>query len=156
MASTNVQYISYYTDGSAARKVERKPVYKQAVAPKPVARPRRRVVVKVDPVAVVGIVMAVVVLVSLISGFAQYNTWANKNAQLGQYIQSLQQEQEVLQQEYKAGYDLEQIREIANALGMVPIDTAQTITVDVQLPEMDKSQLSFWDNITIFLAGLFA
>ncbi len=149
-------YISYYSNDSTARRVERKPVTKAMAAPKPVTRPAKRVVVRVDPVAVAGIVLALVMLVSLISAGSQYHSWTEKNAQLSHYVATLQQEQEALQQEYKAGYDLEQIREIATAIGMVPAEDAQRITVDVHIPGADQEQVSFWESITIFLAGLFA
>ncbi len=154
--SSYIQYTSYYTNGSAAKNVERKPAAKVSAAPKPVARPAKRVVVRVDPVAVVGIVLAVVMLISLISACSQYHSWTKKNAQMSHYIATLQQEQAALQQEYEAGYDLEQIQEIATAIGMVPAEDAQRITVDVQIPSAGQVQVSLWERITIFLAGLFA
>ncbi len=154
--STDIRYISFYTDGSAAKKVERKPVYKPVAAPKPVVGSKKRILVRVDPVAVAGIVLAVVMFFSLISAFNQYNVWARKNAQMGQYILTLQQEQVQLRKTYEEGYDLAQIQQIAEAIGMVPIEQAQHITVDVHLPEVEQGKSSLWEEITIFLAGLFA
>ncbi len=154
--SSDIRYISYYTDGSAAKKVAQKPVTRAAAAPKPVARPAKRMVLPVDPVAVVGIAFASVMMVCLIVACIQHHNWVEKNARMGQYILSLQQEQEALLQEYEAGYDLEQIREIATAIGMVPAEDAQRVTVDVQIPGAHQAQISFWERVTIFLAGLFA
>ncbi len=153
---TSIQYISFYTDGSAAKKVEPKPVRKTvAAAPKPVVRQKKRPVIKVDPVAVAGIVFAFIMLITMASSLAEYRSCVEKNAQMSQYILSLQQENAQLQETYENGYDLDQIREIATAIGMVPVDQAQKITVEVHIPEAEQ-QMSFWQSMAIFLAGLFA
>ncbi len=152
---TEIQYISYYVDGSAARQFQPKPV-KKTVAPKPKARKAVCRVLRVDPVAVVGTVVAVVMFIAMISSFVQYQQWQENNEQMSNYILSLQQEQVSLQKQYEEGYDLEQVRQIALALGMVPADAAEHISIDVQLPQPVQTQQTFWDKVTIFLAGLFA
>ena len=58
-----IQYVSFYTAGSEARKVDWQPVKKQVNLPQP--RRAKRKVVYVDPVANIGIVVAVVMLLGL-------------------------------------------------------------------------------------------
>ena len=52
--------------------------------------------------------------------------------------------------------DLEDIRDIAGALGMIPAQDAPQIEIDVPQPQQEQTQLSFWESIATFLAGLFA
>ncbi len=151
---TEVQYITY-VDGSAARQFQPKPI-KKVAAPKPKARKAKCRVLRVDPVAVVGIVVAAVMFIAMVSSFAQYQQWQEKNEQMSSFILAQQQELADNTRKYKEGYDLEQVRQIAMALGMVPAQEAERITVDVQLPEPVENEQTFWDEVITFLAGLFA
>ena len=55
----DVQYIRFYTDGSAARKVEvAGPVRNSALPQKP--RKKKKIVLYVDPLAILGIFTAVI------------------------------------------------------------------------------------------------
>ncbi len=151
----DIQYVSFYMDGTAAKKLDRQPTHKVA-APKPKHRKLKRRVVKVDPVALLGIVIAVVMLISMASGLAEYRSCMEKQAQMSSYIEALQQENVQLQQTYEAGYDLENVRQIASAIGMVPVEEAEHISIEVYVPQQPEKELSFWEEATIFLAGLFA
>ncbi len=151
----DIQYVSFYMDGTAAKKLERKPQPK-VQAPKPRYRKAKRKVVALEPVALLGILVAVVMLVSMISGVTEYQQCIQKQQQMQQYIERLQQENLQLQETYEAGYDLENIREIALAVGMVPAESVENITIDVQVPEQEEREMSFWEAATTFLAGLFA
>ncbi len=151
----DIQYVSFYVDGTAARKLDRAATRK-VKAPKPKQRKVKRRVIKVDPVALIGLVAAVVMLISMGTGIARYRSCMDAQQQMGQYIEALQQENAQLQKTYDEGYDLEQVRSIASAIGMVPVEQAEHIVIDVQVPQQEQRQLSFWEEATIFLAGLFA
>ncbi len=151
----DIQYISYYMDGTAAKKMEQQ-VMRKVQAPKPKSRKVRRRVVKVDPVALASILLAVVMFACLTVGFSYYQGCLDKNAQMGQYIEALQQENVQLQKTYDEGYDLEEIRQIAQAIGMVPRDCVENIRIDVQVPITQEQEMSFWEAATTFLASLFA
>ncbi len=151
----DIQYVSFYMDGTAAKKLERK-TQPKAQAPKPRYRKAKRKVVALEPVALLGILVAVVMLVSMISGVTEYQQCLRQQQQMQQYIERLQQENLQLQETYEAGYDLENIREIALAVGMVPVESVENITIDVQVPQQEEREMSFWEAATTFLAGLFA
>lgn len=152
---TDIQYVQFYTDGSAARKLEHKQQTKHAAAPK-YRRVKPRVKV-VDPVAIFGAVTVVCLLVCMLVGFVQYKTMEKRTAQMNQYIEQLQQENMQLQQTYENGYDLDEIRDIAEALGMIPAGDAPHIEMDVQIPQEEVTQeMTLWESFTTFLAGLFA
>ncbi len=152
---TDIQYVQFYTDGSAARKLEKKQQTKHAAAPR-YRRAKRKVVV-VDPVAIFGGILAACMLVCLLVGAWQYKTVQTETQQMSQYIDQLQQENQQLQQTYEAGYDLDEIREIAEALGMIPAGEATQIEIQVQIPQEETvEEMTLWESFTTFLAGLFA
>ena len=70
------------------------------------------------------------------------------------YLAELEEENQQLRQTYREGYDLDQIREEALEMGMIPASRAETVTIHVETPEEPaaESTSSFWS----FLAALFA
>lgn len=131
MARINrVQYVNLYTVGSAAYKYEPEPQpRKQATLPK--MRRKKRIVIHVDPVATLGAVLAVVLLVMMFASLAQLSVARKQEAQMASYLEWLQQENSRLQEEFEAGYDLEEIQQIAEGMGMVPEEAAQHQQVQV-------------------------
>lgn len=150
---TDIQYVQFYVDGSAARKLEKQQT-KHAATPR--SRKVKRKVVVLDPIAIVGAVAALCMLVFLLVGIVQYRTTQEQNRQMSQYIQQLEQENAQLQQIYEDGYDLDQIRDIADALGMIPSADATQVEIQVQIPQEETETMSLWESFTTFLAGLFA
>lgn len=153
----DILYLNLYDfDGNAARKVQRQPVKKATASPKAQPRRAKRKVIAVDPVAICGIVVAVVMMVMMLSAYAQFNACQDRNRQMEDYLSSLQLENAQHQQSYEGQIDLEYVEEVADALGMVPAGDASQIQIEVQLPEAPVQQLNLWQSITTFLSGLFA
>ena len=148
----DVQYISAYTDGSAARKLELPQVHK--TVRKRTTKRSKRIVLHVDPVAIMGILAAGVMMILLAVGMFRLIDARNDMTQMDGYVHTLRQENVALQQEYESGYDIEHVRQTALALGMVPMDQVQRIPIQVQVPQQEAP--SKWDQFCIFLAGLFA
>lgn len=153
----DIQYVPFcYVDGTAARKVQHQPAKKASATPAPKRRQAKRKVIAVDPVAIGGIVVAVVMLVMLLAGFAEYTAMQEKNLQMQNYLTSLQLENAQLQQNFESNIDMEYVQDVADALGMVPAGEANQIQIQVQLPVHETQQLTLWETFTTFLAGLFA
>ena len=153
----DIQYVPFcYVDGTAARKVQHQPAKKVSATPAPKRRQAKRKVIAVDPVAIGGIVVAVVMLVMLLAGFAEYTAMQEKNLQMQNYLTSLQLENAQLQQNFESNIDMEYVQDVADALGMVPAGEANQIQIQVQLPAHETQQLTLWETFTTFLAGLFA
>ena len=153
----DIQYVPFcYVDGTAARKVQHQPAKKAYATPAPKRRQAKRKVIAVDPVAIGGIVVAVVMLVMLLAGFAEYTAMQEKNLQMQNYLTSLQLENAQLQQNFESNIDMEYVQDVADALGMVPAGEANQIQIQVQLPAHETQQLTLWETFTTFLAGLFA
>ena len=94
-------------------------------------------------------VLAVMVVgaLQLRSDWAQYEQMSN-------YVSRLNQNNAKLERTYRDGYDLEDIRDKALALGMVPVEEvpSRTITVTRSQP---KPERTLWDDIVWFFGGLF-
>ena len=153
----DIQYVPFcYVDGSTARKVQRQPQKKASATPVQKQRRAKRKVIAVDPVAACGVLVAMVMLVMMLAGFVQYNVCREQTRLMQDYVTSLQLENAQLQQNYDDGIDLDYVEEVADALGMVPMENAQQIHIDVQLPQQSDGEMTLWESITTFLAGLFA
>lgn len=153
----DIQYVPFcYVDGSAARKIQPQPVKKATVAPASKHRRAKRKVVYVDPVAIGGIVVAVVMLVMMLVGFAQYTVATERNRLMEDHLTSLQLQNVQLQQDLQSNIDLDYVQDVADTIGMVPAQNAQQVQISVQPPQEEPVQMSLWESITTFLAGLFA
>ncbi len=155
MARENpIQYVNFYTAGSAAYKFEPTPLPKKK-ATLPRMRRKKRILVHVDPMVVMGMAVAVVLLVMMVGSIVTLTGIRAQEAEMAAYVEKLQQENVQLQAEYKAGYDLDEIREIAEAMGMVSAGEAERVTVSVTAPAV-REEVTLWEKIGTFLAGLFA
>ncbi len=155
MARVNqVQYVNFYTAGSAAYKYQPTPLpKKKATLPK--MRRKKRIVIHVDPIAALCACAAVVLLVMMVSSLVQFSAVQKQENQMAAYVQQLQQENEALDAQYRAGYDLDEIRDIALGMGMVPAENAEYVQVELNVPPMEEEPTA-WENFCTFLAGLFA
>lgn len=151
---SDIRYIQFYTDGNAARQME-----VPAPLPKIKSRPRparRRVVtVDINPVAILGTAVVAVMLIMMVVGLVRVTAARNQLDKLEGYVQQLEEENASLQTRYEEGYDLEQIEEMALALGMVPQD--QVTNIYLQVPEVtQESAPTLWASFLAFVRGLLA
>ena len=152
--NTEVRYIQYYTAGSAAPKLEPpKPRTRRTTLPKP--RPQQTYTIRLDPLALGGILISAIMLVLMVVGCVQLNHARQELAVMQKYVQTLREENTTLSDTYKQGYDLELVEDAAIGLGMIPVDQARHITISVEEPPMEQS-ITLWQRITGFMEGLFA
>ena len=151
-----IRYINYYTSGTAARKVEPQPErQKKPRLPKPRSAAGRELVLRVDPVANAGILVAAVLIVLMAVGVTHLYEQQEQVRIAQQYLEQLKAENQQLQQTYANGYDLEEIEKYAVAMGMVPKDTLSQGTIHVVLPK-PQEQPSAWEEFWSFVKGMFA
>ena len=153
MTQMKVQYIRYSTDGSAARQPLPAFAPWQAKAALKIFT-QKRIRVYVDPVAILGIVVAVCMLVMMAVGMFRLQAVRQEAVQMQEYVSQLAAENKALENEYENGYDLQTVEQTARALGMVPSDSVRQISVTVT--ETQTVQMNFFQKIGNFLAGLFA
>lgn len=149
----DIQYIQFYTAGSAAQKIA--PVVPLKTLRMPKVRKHKKITLFIDPVATAAIAMCAVVLIMMFVGLGQLNTIRQKNAVMAAHVQTLQSEKAALEAAYEAGYDLEEVERTALASGMIPKDQAQRIAITVPSVEQEATT-GPWEQFCTFLAGLFA
>jgi hypothetical protein len=67
----------------------------------------------------------------------------------------LQNQNITLERDFRGGYDPEDIREKALAIGMVSIDQVEVIKITEYVP-VEEVESTLWEEISWFLKGLFA
>ena len=130
----NIQYVHFYTDGSAARKLDPVTPFKKNTLRMPAQKKHKRKAIYVDPVAVLGICVAICMIVMMSVGLTQLSTAKAEQRAMASYVQYLEQQNQVLTQEYAQSYDIEQVRTTAQALGMVPVEQIENKTVNMAEP----------------------
>ena len=150
----DIQYVRYYTDGSAARQLEvYSPRKNKTAAPRP--RKSKGYVIYVDPLAVGGILLSLTLLVAMLVSSVQLTMARQQLSDTKAYVTTLTQGNEQLQKTYDEGYDLEEVEKSALALGMIPVSEAPTITIRVEKEEVAEEP-TFLERISMKLQELFA
>ena len=149
----DIRYIDFSTEGNAARKFA--PVPQKRVQ-LPEAKRRTRCVLTIDPLAVVGVALAVCMLVLMGVGMFRLQAAKDRNVQMAQYVDSLTEKNTALREEFNEVCDLDEIRRLAMALGMIPKLEAPQTGISMYIPEETVDTPTLWEQIGTFLAGLFA
>ena len=151
-----IQYIGqFYVHGSEAKKLARKNEQKQARTELPSQRIERVHKIHVDPLAIASLCLAAVLLVTMVLGALSLQTAWQELETAQQYVYELKNQNLLLESEYHASYNLEEIRSAALALGMIPRAEAQTMPLRVTVPQPEPER-TFVDELVWFLEGLFA
>lgn len=151
-----IQYVGqFYVHGSEARQLQLQQEQRQAKTKLPLARIQQIEKIYVDPVALVGIAVAVVMLVTMIIGAVQIKRDWDQYEQVSSYVSELKRENARMSHAYRASYDLEDIRIKAEAMGLVPKSELQTTAVVVTVP-VSQPEPTRMEEIQFFLEGLFA
>ena len=150
----DIQYVQFYTSGSAAKRVA--PAISVHTGALPQIKKRKVRRIYVDPVAILGTAVALCMLVMMLVGLSSLRAEQEKTVAMVEYVEQLRQENEALHAQYAAECDLEKIEETALALGMIPREEASHIAIQVSVPEVQEEPASLWQKIGTFLTGLFA
>ena len=150
--NTQIQYIRFYTDGSAAKKIAPVTPFKTARLPK--VNRQKKLVLRIDPVAVTGIIVAIAMMIMMAVGLSQFVSAREQVQMMEQHLETLHNENEVLRNTYDA-IDLTAIEQTALALGMVPENQVQHITLKVPQEQIVEEPTQ-WETFVTFLTGLFA
>ena len=151
-----IQYVGqFYVHGSEARQLQLQEQKRQAKTKLPIARIQKIEKIYVDPVALAGIAVAVVMLVTMVLGAIQLKRDWDQYEQVSSYVSELKRENARKNHAYRLSYDLADIESKALAMGLVPRSELQTMTVNVTVPEKEP-ELTRMEEIRFFLEGLFA
>lgn len=131
----DIQYVRCYTDGSSARVL--KPIFAAPKTKLPKLRKKRDLVIRLDPLAYVGVLVSLCMLVLMVVSCVQLANIQKQADRMDDYVDVLKEENARLADTYEKGYDLEDIRAKAEAMGMVPIEQVRRITVSVTPPAQE-------------------
>ena len=148
----DVRYVQLYTDGTAAKKMQQ--VSQSAKVVKHTPKKQKKIVICIDPLAIAGIFVAGLMLILMLVGVSRLHTARQAAVQMDAYVQILQAQNEELEKTYSEKVDLDKVREMALAIGMVPKEQVKTSTITIDLPHTEEQTV--WTRIGTFLAGLFA
>ena len=110
-----IQYVGqFYIHGSEARQLELQEKKKHAKSKLPLERLRKVEVIYLDPVAIFGIVTALVLLAVMTVGVLQIRDDWKDYQTMSNYVSRLNSENAELKADYRSQYDLEDIRVKAN------------------------------------------
>ena len=150
----DVQYIRFQTDGNAARKIEVAAPIKTIRLPR-VKQKRKRITLRIDPLALTAIVMTVVMAVLMVVGVQRLEEAKQKTEVMQTHVENLQKERAELSQYFRDHCNLEEVERAALALGMVPKEQVPHITIDVSGTQTTQ-RLDAWHQFATVLASLFA
>jgi hypothetical protein len=148
-----IQYVGqFYVYGSEARALEQE--RKKPKTRLPIAKLEAIEKIYIDPVALVGIAVAVVMLVVMVLGAVQiHNDW-QVYQQMDDYVTTLRAKNAELTLNYRSSYDLADIEMKALAMGMVPLDQAERRDLTVTVPQVrdtvltwDQKVVRFWNEL---------
>ena len=149
-----IQYVRFYTDGSAARQMQVvSPQKHKAAAPR--TKKQQGYVIYVDPLAVAGILLAGIMLISMLVGSIQLTVAKQQLSDIQAHVTTMRQSNQQLRTTYEEGYDLEEVERSALALGMVPVSQAQILFVEIE-EEQVVEEPTFWERMSAKLQDLFA
>ncbi len=140
-----IQYVGqFYVHGSEARALEAEEA-KKAKTSLPMAKLEAIEKIYIDPVALIGIAVAVVMLVVMAIGAFQLNEDWKVYEQMKEYVSDLSLKNRELDYIYRASYDLDDIKEKALAMGLISRKEVEIQTVKISLPEPETPALT-WDQ----------
>ena len=151
---TEVRYINAYVSGTVVTQPVKMP-QKKSSAQLPKVRRQQKWLVQVDIVSLGGILAALVLGIMLIVGVVQMNQAQQEAKTMKQYALALQQENKQLQSTYNSSYDLEEVRQIALSMGMVPVEEVEHLTMQVSQPQIQEEPTA-WQSFWAFFTGMFA
>lgn len=147
-----IQYVGqFYVYGSEAKEAALKDKIAKFRLPKPKMEKIQKIYV--DPVATVGIVVALILLVTMAVGAVKLKESMDHYAVVQNYLTEVKRENARIEHEYHRSFDIEHIQSAAEGMGMIPAGEAKTIKLKVTMPE-PKAEPTVWDNFLWFVRGL--
>ena len=146
------RYIQYYVGTAAPKLFPQQPKKNKTKLPQ--VYKQQSYTVHVDPLALGGILVSVVMLILMAVGMFTLDAAQKELKAATESVDTLQSLNLQLEEKYHSRYQLDEVKEAALGLGMIPIEEAQHITISV--PQETAQKNTLWESINLFLDGLFA
>ncbi len=129
-----VQYIQFYTEGSAARKLEVLPPQKPKTQPRPRKARKPKYVLYVCPMALCGILAAAVLLIAMVAGSVGLYEAKQMEREMAEYVAHLEWDNGLKEARYEESLDLDKLYREALAMGLVPQEAVPQMEISVGEP----------------------
>ena len=150
-----IQYIQFYIDGTAAKQLD--PVAPEKSSAKPAKKSRTNLKrIYIDPVAIIGIMVSVMLLITMTVGVFQLKQAREQNNAMAVCVAQLRLENRDLQENYTEAINLDKVYKQAMALGMIPASEAKVSTILLSAPPVEEAPVTLWQQVSTFLSSLFA
>ena len=150
-----IQYVSQFCNYGSERDFRKK---KKKKKPKDfdqgAAKVQKLHTISLDPVAILGIIAALVLFFALLFGGLSLHSMWREHVGLKEYMTQLKSENSNLRHQYSTSYNLDEIRTMADSIGLVPEEEAEVRYVRVTPPDREPEKGPF-DDLKWFLKGLF-
>ena len=152
-----IQYIGqFYVYGSEAEQPQLE--VKEKRAHLPMITPVQKLEIRLDPVAIVSLFAAVVVLLVMVTGTIRIQESWREYDTMRSYMSLLRAENAELRTDYRESFNPEEIQSTAMAMGLVPVSELKTMDVTVTVPEREEEPGFFeeaWEDILWHIDCLF-
>lgn len=149
-----IQYVGeFFLYGSEAPKADPKP--KKTLPKRPTLHLERIQKIYIDPLALGCVLVAVIMMAVLLLGAFHMKELREQYDAAQEQLMELKRENASLSHSYHTQYDLEEIRESAEKMGMIDAAEADRFTVRFSVP-VPEEEPSAWDEFLWLLSGLFS
>lgn len=149
----DIQYVQFYTVGTAARKLSAPSQYIPGIRPR--TKAKKKTAVKVYPVETLAILTALALLVTILIGAFSYKKAADEYQTMCRYVTDLENQRRSLADQYEKNFDENTILQTATSTGMVKADQVRQIYISVSEPAVELPEEES-KGIIGFLTALFA
>lgn len=147
-----VEYIrAPFINGSSAMQIEieqqqriQREKREKKLQPKP--KHRRIYCFNIEPVSIVGAVMAKVLGTLLLLGFVDFLDAQKEFEAMENTLINVQNQNVLAEQQFREKVDLIQIEEMATGFGMIPASQAQIVTIYIDSSEKVEEKETIWDR----------
>ena len=108
-----------------------------------------------DPVALVGLMVAALMLVAMVVGACQIHSSWQEYEEAFHDLSVIKREHARLEHVYNISIDLDDVAAKAESMGLVPVDQLPAMSVRVTMPVPEPEETA-WDEFVWFIQGLFA
>ena len=151
----DIEYVNkFYVHGSEAKVIEFAPNKTKAKTTLPKPLREKKTTIEVDPLALCGIVVALVMMVVMVAGLMDFKAAVEENHLVAEQLEELRNDNISLEYRYRSSFDLNEVEETAKALGMVPADTVPVVMMTVNVPEQTE-EYTVWGDFLWCLSCLF-
>ena len=151
----DIEYIDkFYSYGSAAKVIEFAPNHQKNETTMPKAVREKKVCIEVDPLALCGIVVAVVMILVMGIGLMDFKTSVEENKAVAEWLDDVRDEHVMLEYQYHQSYNVEEVEETVRALGMVRAENVPVVALTVTVPQRTQ-EYTRWGDFLWSLSCLF-